>query len=148
MTWMLQKRKLHNQRKNMKLTNNFTLEELVRTSKKIDNTPSEAVVEALRELCINVLQPARDAFPKNVFTINSGFRSPAVNKAVGGAANSDHLYGFAADVSLGKKELNKMLFEWIKKNRKFTQLINEYDYSWVHVSYNKKNLKCQLVEVK
>lgn len=132
----------------MKLTNNFTLEELVRTSKKLDNTPPEAVVGALRDLCVNVLQPARNAFPKNAFTINSGFRSPAVNKAVGGAANSDHLYGYAADITLGSKALNKMLFEWIKKNCKFTQLINEYDYSWVHVSFNKKNLKCQLVTIK
>ena len=131
----------------MQLTKNFSLAEMTVTKTKFNNTPSEPIVENLRTLCIKVLQPAREGL--NIpFTINSGYRSPEVNKAIGGVATSEHMKGYAADVTLGSKEKNKMLFEWIKKNCKYTQLINEYDFSWVHVSYNPSNLKNQIVVIK
>ena len=115
----------------MNLSKDFSLGEMCFTSVKADNTPTQAVTVALRELVENVLQPARDMLGSAI-TVNSGYRSAAVNKAVGGAANSQHLKGEAADMICAD---NKKLFEIIRDNFVFDQLINEYDYSWVHVSY-------------
>lgn len=117
----------------------FTIKELCRTSQKhLDNTPTEEVKKNLQALIDNVLDKAREAYGKPV-TVTSGYRSPAVNKAVGGVSNSQHQKGQAADISTGQgKEGNKKLFEIIRSQGNFDQLINEYDYSWVHVSFNPK----------
>ena len=71
-----------------------------------------------------------------------------VNNDVKGAKNSDHLKGLAADITGGSKEENKVLFELIKNNFEYKQLINEYDYSWVHVSFDVKNNKKQILKKK
>ena len=115
----------------MDLTDNFTLEELCRTSKPYDNTPNESQVEALRSLAENVLQPLRNLYGKPI-KVNSGFRSAKVNKAVGGSPTSQHLRGEAADLNC---ENNKKLYELILNNLEYDQLINEHDYSWIHVSF-------------
>ena len=115
----------------MKLSKNFTLEELCVTSVKVDNTPTKEAIVALKELVENVLQPARDMLGSAI-TINSGYRNQLVNKAVGGEPTSQHTRGEAADMVCAD---NKKLFEIIRDNFVFDQLINEYDYSWVHVSY-------------
>lgn len=124
----------------MNITKNFTLKELTKTSTGITNEPNKQELQALIQLSGNVLQPLRDKYGKPI-TVNSGFRSYAVNQAVGGAKGSQHAKGEAADLTTGTKEGNKQLFEIIKKELEFDQLINEYDYSWVHVSYtvNRKN---------
>jgi Ulp1 family protease len=67
--------------------------------------------------------------------VNSGYRSPAVNKAVGGVRNSQHSLGEAADITVQSRQGNKKLFEIIRDNLNFDQLINERDFSWIHVSY-------------
>ena len=118
----------------MKLTKNFTLPELTTTSTGITNQPNSQQIAALITLCNKVLQPARDMYGKPI-RVNSGFRSPAVNKAVGGAPNSQHTRGEAADITVFSKEENKKLFELIRDNLSFDQLINERNYSWIHVSY-------------
>ena len=118
----------------MKITKNFTLEELTKTSTGIENQPNKEVIAALIRLCGKVLQPAREMYRKPIH-ITSGFRSPAVNKAVGGVRNSQHTLGEAADITVFTKEENKKLFEIIRDNLSFDQLINERDYSWIHVSY-------------
>ena len=67
--------------------------------------------------------------------VTSGYRSPAVNKAVGGARNSQHMLGEAADITVNSREGNKKLFEIIRDHLSFDQLINERDFSWIHVSF-------------
>ncbi len=120
----------------MKLSKNFTLKELTVTNTGLPNQPSAVELCRLRVLCEKVLQPTRDIFGEAVI-VNSGYRSPQVNKDkdVGGAPSSQHVLGEAADITAGSRERNKRLFEIIKSLGDWDQLINEYDYSWIHVSY-------------
>ena len=81
-----------------KLSDHFTIGELTKTSAKgIDNTPSHAAVLNLKNLCENWLEPLRQRYNKPIL-INSGFRSEAVNKAIGGVKGSNHLTGCAVDI--------------------------------------------------
>lgn len=135
----------------MKLTNNFTLEELTKSEtalrRNLDNTPTVEVVENLKVLAEKVLQPVRDHFAKGV-KVNSGYRAPEVNAAVGGSKTSDHCLGMAADIEIPGLP-NAELAQWIEANLEYTQLILEFytqgvpDSGWVHVSYDPKNLKKQ-----
>ena len=133
---------------NTKLTNNFTLYEMLKSvvadeyNLQEQYNPDEEVITRLKELCENVLQPVRDelGFP---LTITSGYRCTKLNELVKGAKNSDHLYGMAADI---KCHDNQKLFEAIKKY-KFKQLINEYNYSWIHVSFDRDNNNCQILYI-
>ncbi len=118
----------------MKITKNFTLSELTNTSTGIINNPDREQVGAIIRLCGKVLQPARDLYGKAIH-VNSGYRSPAVNKTVGGVRNSQHSLGEAADITVHSREGNKKLFEIIRDNLSFDQLISERDFSWIHVSY-------------
>lgn len=116
----------------------FTIEELCRSAKAkklgIDNTPTAQAVENMTRLINVVLDPLRETYGKPI-TTNSGYRSPALNKVTKGASkNSQHMTGEAADITVGTKEGNKWLFDYIKANLPFDQLIDEYNYSWVHVS--------------
>lgn len=135
------------------LSKNFSLVELTYSStavnKGIDNTPSADIIANMQILVDNVLQPLREQLGKPL-KINSGYRSPAVNTAVGGSATSDHCKGQAADIEIAGMA-NGDLAEYIKDNFKFTQLILEFytqglpNSGWVHVSYNPDNLKCQVL---
>ena len=116
----------------------FTIEELSRSAKAkklgIDNTPTTQAVENMTRLINVVLDPLREAYGKPI-TTNSGYRSPALNKVTKGASRtSQHMTGEAVDITVGTKEGNKWLFEYIRDNLPFDQLIDEYNYSWVHVS--------------
>ena len=131
----------------MKLSTNFSVAELSKTNvRQFDNTPSMQVIDNLQQLVDNVLQPLRDKF--GPVTVTSGYRSPEVNKAIGGSGTSDHCKGFAADIEIGGKD-NKELAQYIRDNMEFTQLILEFyipgvpDSGWVHVSFDKGNLKKQ-----
>lgn len=120
----------------MNLSKDFTLEELIRTSTGLDNTPSEEEIENLRSLCVNVLQPARDAL--GPIKITSGFRAPAVNAKVGGASSSQHVKGQAVDLMMSGGQ--KKLLDWIIANVEFDQIISEFPDKngnplWVHVSF-------------
>jgi hypothetical protein len=135
----------------MNLSQNFTLQELVKsheaTRKGLANTPTQEVIGNLQDLSNLVLQPIRDHFDKSV-TVNSGYRSPEVNAAVGGSKTSDHCKGQAADIEIAGVP-NAELAEWIRDNLAFTQVILEFytqgipDSGWVHVSYDPANLKKQ-----
>lgn len=131
----------------MKLTKNFSLEELCHTSHNISNSPSLHERENLLKLCVNVLQPVRDHF-NSVIMINSGFRNPILNAKVKGANNSDHIFGKAADITVGSKFGNELLFNWIRDNCEFKELINEHDFKWVHVSYDEHNNEKQILKIK
>lgn len=123
----------------MQLTTNFSLQELTASAKAlakgIDNTPSDEAIEALKALCENVLQPARDEVGS--IEVSSGYRCPALNKAVKGAKNSQHVLGEAADIS---NDDSAALFHFIRENLEFDQLIweegNDEQPAWVHVSYS------------
>ncbi len=128
----------------MKLTNNFSLQELLKSQtalrKGIDNKPADpSVITNLQVLCEKVLQPVRDHFGKPV-VINSGYRSPKLNKAIGGSNKSQHTKGEAADIEIPGLS-NKELAEYIEDNLPFDQLILEFyngvdpNSGWVHVSY-------------
>jgi hypothetical protein len=133
------------------LTANFTLSELTKSEtalrQNMDNTPGEAEIANLKVLCEQVLQPVREHYGKGV-KVNSGFRHPDVNAAVGGSKTSDHCRGQAADIEIPGVP-NHELAEWIEKNLPYTQLILEFytrgvpDSGWVHVSYDPANLKKQ-----
>ena len=123
----------------MEITKNFTLTELTTTSTGITNEPNRQQVGALIRLCGKVLQPARNMYGEAIY-VNSGFRSYAVNRAVGGARKSQHTLGEAADITMHSRERNKKLFELIRNNLSFDQLIDERNYSWIHVSYRSSEM--------
>ena len=128
----------------MKLSTNFTLEELTVTSVNADNTPNEQQIANLKRLVDNVLQPLRKMYGKPI-KINSGFRSNEVNRAVGGSPTSSHCSGEAADLDCDD---NKLLFSIIRETLPFDQVINEQNYSWIHVSFHKGNNRNQALEMK
>ncbi len=123
----------------MNLTQNFTINELTysvtATANKIDNRPSVYVIDNLKALCENVLQPLRDYLGCPV-KVTSGFRCAVLNKKIGGTKNSQHLYGQAADLIVPQKNL-KDVYNYIKYNLPYDQLLFEYTKSdkWIHVSY-------------
>lgn len=124
----------------------FSIQELTRSDtairKGIDNTAPKEAQENLTRLVDKVLDPLREAWGGPI-TVTSGYRSAALNKAVGGSATSDHLKGCAADITVGSRERNKELFILIQKlGLPFDQLIHEKGSvkdgpDWVHVSYRR-----------
>lgn len=128
----------------MQLSKNFTLSELIISQegmrRGLDNTPTPEVIINLTNLVKNVLQPLRDLVGKPI-VISSGYRSPLVNSAVGGAKNSEHMTGCAADFTIPGKT-NKETAQLIMNNLIFNQLILEFYkednpyYGWVHCSYS------------
>ena len=131
----------------------FTINELTKSATAqrlhIDNNPTQEVKDNLNALIDNVLDPLRELYGKPII-VNSGYRCTKLNKAIGGAKNSQHLVGQASDIRTvqNTKESNKQLFELIKNSKlPFDQLINEYDYNWVHVSYSPRNRR-QILTIK
>lgn len=125
----------------------FTIQELSITNSGLQNIPSVTEQKNLRKLVENVLDPLRELYGKPIH-VNSGYRSPLVNRKVNGAVNSDHVKGMAADITAGSREENQKLYELIRDNFTFRQLINEHDYKWVHVSYNENDNKKQELVIK
>jgi len=134
----------------MNLSKNFTLEELTATSSHLPNVPTPEQKEKLAELVTNVLQPVREMFGKPI-TVNSGFRSLAVNKDKGGALKpiSQHCKGEAADLDC---EDNAKLFHLIKDHFVFDQMIweggNDVQPAWVHVSYKTQGNRSECLRMK
>ena len=128
----------------------FTIKELTKSAtaeaKKLDNTPTKEAEQNLTTLVDKVLDPLREIYGKPII-VTSGYRSPEVNRSVNGATSSQHALGEAADISVGSKEENKKLFDIIKEQLPFDQLINEYDYSWIHVSYREGRLRKQILKI-
>ena len=119
----------------MQLSKNFTLEELTHTDTGISNSPSKKNLLQLEELCTSLLQPIRDKFGR--IHITSGFRSKAVNKAVGGKYYSQHTKGEAADIVPLNAKIDKVM-AWIVRDSglQFGQCILEKvgDRQWLHIS--------------
>lgn len=123
----------------------FTLEELTHSDKavrlRIDNQAPGEAKERLVSLVDNVLDPLREIFGKPI-TVTSGYRSKALNIAVGGAATSQHMRGEAADIV---SDDNRRLFDIIRTRLPFDQLIWEKGGRWVHVSYRKERQRKQVL---
>ena len=136
----------------MRISRNFTLEEYTRSMTAIrhgiDNTPPPMVVENILLLNENIIQLVRDHYGK-IIIISSGYRCKKVNKKIGGAKNSQHMYGMAADLNGEEDKDNRELFYTIKDRFDFDQLIWEFGNNefpdWVHVSYSLGNNRCQVL---
>lgn len=135
-------RRNHKIGKIMKLSEHFTLEEFVASDTArvhhLDNTPPADAVENLRKLCINVLEPARQ-ITQSMIHITSGYRCAKVNDLVGGAKNSQHVKGQAADLRIYTQFYTNNLVNALKA-LPFDQLILEQSgkMRWIHVSYADK----------
>ena len=137
----------------MQLSKNFTLIELITSQEAarrgLDNTPTPQVITNLTNLVKNVLQPLRDLVGIPI-VISSGYRSSAVNSAIGGAKNSEHMTGCAADFTIPGKT-NKETAQLIMYNLTFNQLILEFYradnpyYGWVHCSYSASGNKKEVL---
>ena len=129
----------------MRLSKNFTYEELTHSNvaerRGITNRPKtkeeeKKVIENLRNLCLEVLQPLRDYVGAPVH-INSGYRCKALNLAVGGVKNSQHLRGEAADIRIASPKQGREWAAWIEDNCRFDQMLLERNKNggvWLHVS--------------
>ena len=113
----------------------------------INNNPDKAQLEAMKLVAEKCFEPLRTWYGKPI-KVNSFFRSDLLNRAVKGSLTSQHKKGEAIDLDAGSKEENKKLFDWIKANLDFDQLLNEYNYSWVHVSYSKIKNRKQILIIK
>ena len=129
----------------MQLTEHFKLEEMTvsPTAKKLglSNTPTAEHIENMRYCCEKILEPVRAKF--GPVTINSSYRAPAVNKAVGGSKTSQHVNGQAIDFEV-KGVDNKTVADWVADNLEFDQVILEFysagdkNSGWVHASIKKE----------
>lgn len=131
----------------------FTLKELTKSDSakrsKINNTPTKQEEANLIALVENILDPLREAYGKPII-VTSGFRCERLNKLVNGSKTSQHRTGQAADIRTVEDtvEENKKLFDLIQQlNLPYDQLIDEYNYDWVHVSYSPRNRK-QILHIK
>jgi len=131
------------------MTKNFSLAELTKTNTGLPNALPKHLEGNLRALAEKVLQPARDAL--GAIEVTSCYRSPEVNRRVGGASKSQHVQAQAADLKFFGG--NDVLFKWIARNLEYDQIIWEFgtdvEPAWVHVSYVEgKNRKQKLKAVK
>jgi hypothetical protein len=132
----------------MKLSNYVSLAEVTKSDtakrKGISNEPTPEHLENLKTICTEVFDKVREHFGVPIY-ISSGYRSEALNKAIGGSKNSDHNLGRALDLDQdgrGNGVTNMEVFEFIKDNLEFDQLIGEFqradgNFEWVHVGYRK-----------
>lgn len=129
----------------------FTIEELSHSvtamQMGINNSPDFQSQRSLETLVSKLLDPIREAWGKPIL-VNSGYRNQELNKAVKGAANSQHTKGEAADITTGSTTSNKALFEMIQAcGFEFDQLIDEKNYRWIHVSYRQGNNRNQILHL-
>ena len=135
----------------MRLSKNFILSEITRsnTAKRlgIDNGPDKNHLRSIQRLITNLIQPMRDAL--GPIRISSGYRNPNVNRAIGGSTKSQHCKGEALDLQFWKdgKICNKEIYDWVlSSDVEFDQMINEFDFAWIHISLKKEDNRNQVLE--
>lgn len=137
------------------MTEHFTLNEFLRSDTasrhNIDNTPNKEQLENI-EFVARQLEIIRSYYNKPMF-ITSGFRTKELNTLLKGSKTSQHMQGLAVDINLKSKEENKIFFnlvyKLIKENQiKVYQLIDEYNYKWVHIGFSQTNPKGQILHLK
>lgn len=123
----------------MKLSTHLDLSEVIRSDSAkrngISNMPTKEHIANFMLLAEKIFEPIREHFGVPI-RISSGYRSKELNEKIGGSSTSQHSSGEALDIDNdGTTITNKQIFDYIKDNLEFDQLINEFNYSWVHVSY-------------
>lgn len=125
----------------MNIGKHFTLAELTHSQaaarKGLKNDPDARALEYLQLLVRNVLDPLRESLGRPI-TVSSGYRSPLVNRAVGGASSSQHVLGQAADIVVPGMHVTEVVARIRALGLPFDQLIDEFG-SWVHVSHGPRN---------
>lgn len=113
----------------------------------IDNTAPESARKNIAALVDKVLDPLREAWGKPI-SVTSGYRCPELNRIVGGSKTSHHMRGMAADITTGNRVENRRLFQLIMDLKlPFTQLIDEKNFQWVHVSLDPEDVKRQVLKL-
>tara|TARA_R100000951_G_scaffold114071_1_gene117505 strand:- start:1426 stop:1875 length:450 start_codon:yes stop_codon:yes gene_type:complete len=135
----------------MRLSKNFTLSEITssNTAKRlgIKNEPTKEHLENMQRLVRDLIQPIRDAL--GPVRISSGYRNPVLNRAIGGSSKSQHTKGQALDIQFWSQGemCNKEVYDWVINNDiEFDQMINEFDFSWIHISLRPKNNRKQILQ--
>lgn len=113
----------------------------------IKNEPNAQELSNMKLVAEKCFEPLREWYGKPI-KVNSFFRCDKLNTLVKGSKTSQHVEGKAIDMDAGSKQENKKIFEWCKANLVFDQIINEYDYSWIHISYNASKNRNQILIVK
>lgn len=115
----------------------------------IDNSPTDDQLQNMIMVATKCFDPLREHFGKPIY-ISSFYRNPKVNNLAGGSNTSHHMRGMAIDIDgdVYGSPSNVEIFGWLKNNVKFTQLLQEYNFSWVHISYDPTNLKQEVKEIK
>lgn len=133
------------------ISEHITLNEAIKSNTAIrhgiDNTPSLDVAKNMILVANKCFEPLRKWYGKPI-RINSFYRCAELNALVKGSETSQHLTGEAMDIDAGDEVENEKLFNWAKDNLEFDQLINEYGFSWVHISYKKEGNRNQILIVK
>ena len=135
----------------MRLSKNFTRAEIEHsnTAKRlgIKNEMPEKHLENMQRLITNLIQPMRDAL--GPIRITSGYRSKELNRAIGGSTRSQHSKAEAVDIqfwSEGKMN-NKVIYDWvINSGVEFDQMINEFDFAWIHISLKADKNRKEVLE--
>ena len=134
----------------MRLSKNFTLSEITKsnTAKRlgIDNAPNQEHLNNMQILIRDLIQPMRDAL--GPIRISSGYRSPVLNRAIGGSTKSQHCKGQALDLQFWSEGemCNKEIYDWVlKEGIEFDQMINEFDFAWIHISLRPDNKNRRMV---
>lgn len=136
----------------MILSKNFTLNEFTKSVSAIrngiDNSPNAEHIRNIQLLVKYVLQPIREALGRPI-RVTSGYRSEALNKLIGGSKKSQHCKGQAADLQFKVDGVmsNKIIWDKIiELDLPFDQMINEFNYSWIHISYNEEHNRKAMLE--
>jgi len=135
----------------MRLSKNFVLSEITRSNTAtrlgISNEPTKEHLENMQRLISNLVQPMRDEL--GPIRITSGYRSKELNRAIGGSTRSQHCKAQALDLqfwAVGKMN-NKVIYDWIlNSGLEFDQMINEFDFAWIHISLKEKGNRKQVLE--
>jgi len=135
----------------MRLSDNFVLSEITRSNAAkrlgIDNGPSKEHLRSIQRIITNLIQPMREAL--GPIRISSGYRNPALNRAIGGSVKSQHCKGEALDLQFWSegKISNKEIYNWVLESGvEFDQMINEFDFAWIHISLIKEDNRKQVLE--
>ena len=135
----------------MRLSKNFVLSEITRSNTArrlgISNEPSKEHLANMQVLITELIQPMRDAL--GPIRISSGYRSPQLNRAIGGSKKSQHCKGQALDLQFWKdgQMCNEEIYRWVLKSGvKFDQMINEFDFAWIHISLKESKIRNMVLE--
>jgi hypothetical protein len=142
----------------MKISKHLTLEECTRSETAdrlgiVNNNPNQSIIENMQLLAEKVFEPIREHFKTPIY-VSSMYRGLNLNQAIKGSITSQHCSGQAMDIDMDSKgkPTNKDIFDFIKKNLEFDQMIwefgNDKQPDWVHVSYTSSKNRKQILKAK